>query len=276
MALPAYVGWKGRLWHWGLRSFCGLLLAFLALPVLVTIPLSFNAEPYFSYPMAGFSLQWYEQLVVDPQWLMALKNTLIVGVASTLIATTLGVMAALGLAERELPMKHALKAVFISPMVVPVVAAGVGMYFVYARFDLTNNLAGLIIAHAALGTPFVVMTVEATLAGYNPSLTRAARNLGASPLQAFFKVKLPIIGPGVISGAVFAFGTSFDEVVLVLFLGGVEQRTIPRQMWSGIREQLSPTILAVATVLTVLSVLLLVTLELLRQRAERMRGSTPA
>lgn len=272
MALPAYVGWKGHLWHWGFRVFCGCLLAFLALPVLVTIPLSFNSEPYFSYPMAGFSLQWYEELLREPQWMLALKNTLLVGSASTLLATVLGVTAALGLAERELPLRHVVKAIFISPMVIPVVTAGVGMYFLYSQFDLTGNLLGLIIAHAALGTPFVVMTVEATLAGYNSSLTRAARSLGASPLYAFFKVKLPIIAPGVISGAVFAFGTSFDEVVLVLFLGGVEQRTVPRQMWSGIREQLSPTILAVATVLTVLSVLLLITLEFLRRRGEQMRG----
>lgn len=276
MGLPAYVGWKGYVWHWGYRIFCGLLLAFLALPVLVTVPLSFNSEPYFSYPLGGFSLKWYHELLLEPQWLLALKNTLIVGVASTLVATVLGVTAALGLAERDLPLRHAIKAIFISPMVIPVVTAGVGMYFLYSQFDLTGSLLGLIIAHAALGTPFVVMTVEATLAGYNTSLTRAARSLGASPLQAFFKVKLPIIAPGVISGAVFAFGTSFDEVVLVLFLGGVEQRTIPRQMWSGIREQLSPTILAVATVLTVLSVLLLVTLEFLRRRGEQMRGGVPA
>lgn len=276
MALPVYAGLKGQLWHWGFRVLCALLLAFLALPVLVVIPLSFNSEPYFSYPLAGFSLKWYEELLHEPQWLLALKNTLIVGTASTVVATVLGVTAALGLAERELPMRHAIKAIFISPMVIPVVTAGVGMYFLYSQFDLTGSLLGLIVAHAALGTPFVVMTVEATLAGYNANLTRAARSLGASPLYAFFKVKLPIIAPGVISGGVFAFGTSFDEVVLVLFLGGVEQRTVPRQMWSGIREQLSPTILAVATVLTVLSVLLLFTLEFLRRRAEQMRGSTAA
>ncbi|HOE41019.1 MAG TPA: ABC transporter permease [Rhodoferax sp.] len=273
MMFPAYVSWKGKTCHLAYRVFCGLLLAFLALPVLVNIPLSFNSEPYFSYPLSGFSLKWYQELLNEPQWLLALKNTLIVGVASTSIATVLGVTAALGLAERDLPMRHIVKAIFISPMVVPVVTAGVGMYFLYSKFDLTGNLLGLIIAHAALGTPFVVMTVEATLVGYNASLTRAARSLGASPLYAFFKVKLPLIAPGVISGAVFAFGTSFDEVVVVLFLGGVEQRTVPRQMWSGIREQLSPTILAAATVLTVLSVLLLVVLEILRRRGEQMRGA---
>lgn len=269
--MPAYVGVYGRMWHWGYRGFCGLLLAFLSLPVIVTIPLSFNSEPYFSYPLAGLSLRWYEALVSDSQWIFALKNTLVIGVLATTIATTLGVLAALGLASKDLPHRNLLKSIFISPMVIPVVTAAVGMYFMYAKAGLTNSLTGLVLAHAALGVPFVVLTVEATLANYNDSLTRAARSLGSSPMHAFWKVKLPIIAPGVISGAVFAFGTSFDEVVVVLFLGGVEQRTVPRQMWSGIREQLSPTILAVATVLTVLSIGLLFVLEALRRRSENMR-----
>lgn len=271
--LPVYVGIGGRLWHYGLRVLCGAILVFLVLPILVTIPLSFNAEPYFSYPLPGFSARWYADLLDDPNWATATKNTLIVGVASSLLATVLGVLAALGLAYRNLPYRETITALLISPMVVPVVIAAVGMYFFYTRLGLSNNLLGLILAHTALGTPFVVITVSATLVGFNDNLMRAARSLGANPVMAFRTIKLPLIAPGVISGAIFAFATSFDEVVVVLFLGGVEQRTIPRQMWSGVREQLSPTILAMATLLTVISVLLLISLELLRRRSERMRST---
>ncbi|MCL4181999.1 MAG: ABC transporter permease [Burkholderiaceae bacterium] len=271
-SLPEYVGFGGRLWHYGMRALCAAILLFLILPILVTIPLSFNIEPYFSYPMPGFSVRWYENLLEDPNWILATKNTMIVGTASAALATVLGVLAALGLTHRNLPYRETITALLISPMVVPVVIAAVGMYFFYTQLGLSNSLLGLILAHAALGTPFVVITVSATLVGFNENLSRAARSLGANPFLAFWKVKLPIIAPGVVSGAIFAFATSFDEVVVVLFLGGVEQRTIPRQMWSGVREQLSPTILAMATLLTLVSVLLLVSLELLRRRNERMRG----
>ena len=130
--------------------------------------------------------------------------------------------------------------------------------------------------HAALGIPFVIITVTATLVGFDKSLVRAANSLGAGPIQTFFKVQMPLIIPGVISGGLFAFITSFDEVVAVLFLASPEQRTIPRQMWSGIREQISPTILAVATLLVLLSIVLLTVIELLRRRSERLRGVTPS
>jgi putative spermidine/putrescine transport system permease protein len=149
------------------------------------------------------------------------------------------------------------------------------MFFFYSSVGLANTFPGVILAHAALGTPFVVITVTATLVGFDQSLTRSAANLGASPTTTFFRITMPLILPGVISGALFAFITSFDEIVVVLFLAGVEQRTIPREMWSGIREQISPTILAVATVLVVVSVALLTVVELLRRRSERIRGLSP-
>ena len=163
----------------------------------------------------------------------------------------------------------------ISPMIVPLIISAAGMYFFYASVGLANTYLGVILAHAALGTPFVIITVTATLAGFDHSLTRAAANLGARPSTTFFRIIMPLTLPGVISGALFAFITSFDEVVLVIFLASFEQRTIPRQMWSGIREQISPTILAVATILVVISILLLTTVELLRRRSERLRGLSP-
>jgi putative spermidine/putrescine transport system permease protein len=157
-------------------------------------------------------------------------------------------------------------------MIVPLVITGVGMYFFYVNFDLTQSLLGLVIAHTVLGTPFVVITVTATLVGFDKSLIQAAASLGATPVRTFFTVTLPLVLPGMISGGLFAFMTSFDEIVVVLFLSGIEERTIPRQMWSGIREQISPTILAVATILVILSIGMLTALELLRRRNERLRG----
>lgn len=270
--LPPYVGLLGKVWHYAFRLVCGLILLYLILPILVTIPLSFNTEPYFSYPMPGFSLRWYKEIFHNPLWLLSMKNSLIIGFFATVLATSLGTIAALGLSKRDLPYKGLIMALLASPMIVPIVITAVGMYFFYSKVGLANSLPGLILAHAALGTPFVVITVTATLVGFDYRLVRAAASLGASPLYTFFKVTLPLVLPGMISGALFAFGTSFDEVVVVMFVGGIEQRTIPRQMWTGIREELNPTILAVATILTMLSVLLLITLEMLRRRNERLRG----
>ena len=284
-ALPPYVGPLGRVWHYGFRAFCGLILLFLILPILVIIPLSFNSEPYFTYPIPGLSLRWYQDMINNPQWMLAVKNSIIVGFFATILATSLGTVAALGLSKANLPYKTLIMGILISPMIVPLVITGVGMYFFFANplaslglgflgldWKLTNSLTGIILAHTALGTPFVVITVTATLVGFDHSLTRASANLGANPRRTFFKVTLPLVLPGMISGGLFAFITSFDEVVVVLFLAGVEERTIPRQMWSGMREQISPTILAVATILVVISIALLATLELLRRRNERLRG----
>lgn len=279
MALPSYCTPMERVAYYSFRLFCAAVLLFLIIPILVIIPLSFNVEPYFSFTEGmlaldpeAFSLRWYEDMVNNPQWVSALKNSLLIATASTLIATVLGTVAALGLSKHNMPLRNLVMALLISPMIVPVIIAAAGMYFFYTELNLAQTYWGVILAHAVLGTPFVVITVTATLAGFDQSLIRAAHNLGASPTYSFFKITMPLIRPGVISGGLFSFGTSFDEVVVVMFITNVEQRTVPRQMWSGIREQISPTILAVATLLVVFSALLLVTLELLRRRNARMRG----
>lgn len=258
-----------RAGHYGLRLFCGLVFVFLIAPVLVIVPLSFNAEPYFTYPMPGVSMRWYEELLGSPAWRLSLRNSLVVAVATTALATSLGTLAALGLSRREFPYRTLVMGILVSPMVVPMVITAVGVYFFYSRVGLTSSLVGLVLSHTALATPLVVITVTATLQGFDRSLTRAAASLGAPPLVVFTRVTLPLIAPGVISGGLFAFITSFDEVVVALFLAGPEQRTLPRQMWTGIREQLSPAILAVASLMTLLSVLVLATVESLRRRASR-------
>ncbi len=275
-SFPAYVTVWGRLGRFAHIGISLLVLLFLVSPVLVVMPLSLNSQPYFTYPLPGLSLRWYREFIDSPEWMLALKNTMITGVSSTAIAAVLGVTASLGLMSPRLKGKALITGVLVSPMIVPLIITAVGVYFAFSPLGLTGNLLGLILAHAALGVPFVVVTVTATLAGFNESLSRAGRNLGASPLRVFLEVKLPIIAPGVVSGALFAFATSFDEIVVALFLTGPDQRTVPRQMWAGIREQLSPTILAVATILVVISTLLLLTLEVLRRRTERLRGSAAA
>ncbi|NQV47932.1 MAG: ABC transporter permease [Rhodospirillaceae bacterium] len=277
--LPIYAGPLETTWYYTFRVICGLILLFLIAPILVVIPLSFNAEPYFSFTPGmlsfdadAFSMRWYEDIINNKQWIHSAKNSVIIAFFATIIATTLGTVAALGLSRPEMPYRGAIMGLLISPMIVPLIISAAGMYFFYSEVGLTQTYAGIILAHAALGTPFVVITVTATLTGFDQSLIRAANNLGANDTYTFFKVTMPLIMPGMISGGLFAFITSFDEVVAVLFLSGFEQRTIPRQMWAGIREQISPTILAVATILVIISVMLLATIELLRRRSDRLRG----
>ncbi len=261
------------------RWFAYGVLLFLIAPLLVVIPLSFNAEPYFSFTDKmltlqpdGFSLRWYRDIAENPQWLEAMQNSLLIGLCSTALATVLGTLAAMGLARSNMPLRDFFMALLISPLIVPIVISAAGMYFFYAAIGLAQTTPGLILAHTALGVPFVVITMTATLSGFDHNLIRAASSLGADPVTTFFRVTLPLVAPGMISGALFAFAASFDEVVTVLFLGGPEQRTIPLQMWSGIREQISPTILAVATLLIVFSTLLLLTVEMLRRWHAPVKG----
>ncbi|GGB80522.1 polyamine ABC transporter permease [Marinobacterium zhoushanense] len=278
-ALPAYATTLDRIWHYGYRTLCALIFLFLIGPILVIIPLSFNAEPYFTFSRemlaldpAGYSMRWYNEFFSSSTWLHAIKNSFLIGIASTALATVLGTLAALGLSRPHMPFRGLIMSILISPMIVPLIISAAGMFFFYSSVNLSQTYLGVVLAHTALGIPFVVITVTATLSGFDHSLTRAAASLGASPGYTFFKVILPLVTPGVVSGALFAFITSFDEVVVVIFLSGVEQRTLPLQMWAGIREQISPTILAVATILVAMSILLLTVLEVLRRRSERLRG----
>lgn len=283
MALPPYATLGERIWHYAFYVICGLIFFFLIFPILVIIPLSFNTVPFFTFTEKmlsldpeGYSLRWYKDFFTSLNWQGAVRNSFIIAVFSTLIATFLGTLAALGLSRAHAPYRTAIMGLLISPMVVPLIISAAGMFFFYSRLGLQGTLPGVILAHAALSAPFVVITVTATLVGFDQSLIRAAANLGASPTRTFLKVIMPLILPGVISGALFAFVTSFDEVVVVLFVGSFKQRTIPWQMFSGIREHISPTILAVATLLVCLAILLLTSVELLRRRNERMRGLRPS
>ena len=281
MALPNYTPVHYRIWHYTYLTICGLVFFFLIAPLFVILPLSFNAEQYihFSEKMLaldpdGFSLRWYKDMIWGTKnpWGLATKNSLIIAFFATIGSTILGTVAALGLSSRHMPYKAAFMALLISPMIVPLIISGTAIFFFMAKVGLAATHTGIILSHIILGTPFVVITVTATLSGFDHSVTRAAASLGSNPVNTFMKVTLPLITPGVISGALFAFVTSFDEVIVVLFLAGLENTTIPIQMWVGLREQLSPTILAVATCLIIMSTLILVSAELLRRRSERLRG----
>jgi putative spermidine/putrescine transport system permease protein len=263
---PAYATPLDKVGWWGWRVACIAVLVFLLLPILVIIPLSFSDSSFLVYPIPGWSLKWYDNLVTSPEWLRAAKNSFIVAPAATAIATVLGTTAAVGLARTNFAFKGALMSVLIAPMVVPIVVVGVSTYLFFAPLGLVDSYAGLIIVHAALGAPFVLTTVLATLQGFNQNLVRASLSLGANQLTTFFRVTLPVIAPGVISGALFAFATSFDEVVVTLFLAGPDQVTLPRQMFTGIRENITPTIAAVATLLILFTTTLLLALEWLRGR----------
>ncbi len=266
--------------YYGLRIFVGAVLLFLIAPIIAIMPLSFNSEAFFSYPMPGFSTRWYiggtDGFFSNDRWMGAVRLSLFVASATTIVATCLGTLAALGLSRSKLPGRAAIMAILISPMIVPVIISAIGLFFFYAYANLNGTLVGIILAHTALATPFVVITVTATLMSFERTLARAGASLGAPPVTVFFKIVMPLILPGVISGALFAFVTSFDEVIVILFIGGPEQRTLPRQMFSGIREQISPTITAAATVLIIFSTVLLITVELLRRRGERLRGIKPS
>ena len=281
MALPSYTETRYRIWHYIYLFICASVFIYLIAPLFVIFPLSFSADEFlvFSDGMKrlepdAFSTRWYKDMIWGTKnpWGLAAKNSLMVAFFATIGSVLLGTLAAVGLSSRHMPYKGIIMAILISPMIVPLIISGVAIFFFMAKVGLAATHTGIILAHIILGTPFVVITVTATLSGFDHSVTRAAASLGSTPFNTFMKITLPLITPGVISGGLFAFVTSFDEVVVVLFLAGLENTTIPIQMWIGLREQLSPTILAVATCLIVLSTLILVTAELLRRRSERLRG----
>ena len=324
MALPAYATPLERIWHYTYLAICVAVFIFLIAPIVIIIPLSFNVEPYFSFTPkmlafdpSGYSLRWYDLLLTqglnapddavrdgswwaqvwrEATWVRAAKSSVWIGFWSTILATVLGTIAALGLSRPEMPYRRLIMAILISPMIVPIIIIATGLFFAYSaacvpkdnaigavlapvlshKGCLANSYLGVILAHAMLGIPFVIITVTATLIGFDRTLIRAAASLGASPTRTFFKVIMPLIMPGIISGALFAFVTSFDEVVAVLFIASADQQTIPRQMWNGIREAISPAILSIATILVFISIGLLTVVELLRRRSERLRGVTPS
>ena len=295
MALPSYSTPGQRTFYYLYLFFCGTVFFFLIAPLVAIVPISFSQSPFmvFTDGMLAFppdpeawSFRWYRYMVgictdknlttpCSNKWMVGTVNSFFIGFVATFIATALGTLAALGLSRPHMPFKGIIMSILISPMIVPLIITSAGMFFFYARYNLVYTFTGIIMAHVALATPFVVITVTATLVGFDMNMVKASQSLGANPTRTFFKVIMPLILPGVISGALFAFITSFDEIVIVMFMASLDQVTIPKQMWAGIRQEISPVILCMATCLVILSILLLTTVELLRRRSERLRGIKP-
>ena len=294
MALPSYATTTQRTYYYAYLFFCFVVFFFLIAPLVAIIPISFSKSPFMLFTEGmlawppdpeAWSFRWYRYMVgictdkvlttpCGNRWMVGTVNSFFIGIISTFFATALGTLAALGLSKPHMPFKGLIMSILISPMIVPLIITAAGMFFFYAKINLVYTFTGIILAHIALSTPFVVITVTATLVGFDTNMTKASQSLGARPVRTFFKVVMPLILPGVISGALFAFITSFDEVVIVMFMASLDQLTIPKQMWAGIRQEISPVILCMATCLVALSIFLLTTVELLRRRSEKLRGIT--
>jgi putative spermidine/putrescine transport system permease protein len=248
-----------------------IVLLYLVFPVFVVVPVSFSSAKYLQFPPPGWSLQWYQNYFDRPGWVPATFVSIRVAVITTILATTLGTAASLALVRGRFPGRNTINSFIVSPLVVPGIIVAIGIYFFYAQAKLVGNPLGLALAHTALALPFVVTNVSATLHGFDERLEYAAMNLGANRWQTFRRVTLPIIRPGVFAGALFAFITSFDELIVALFVSGSGAVTLPRKMWDSLRQEIDPTIAAVSTILITVSIVILLTAELLRQRAERSR-----
>jgi putative spermidine/putrescine transport system permease protein len=231
-------------------SAAGLLLL---LPTLIVIPMSFSAAEMLVFPPPGFSLRWYANYLASPEWRGATLNSIVVALGAAVLATILGTLAALALARHRVPGAGLVRTLFLLPIIVPSIVTAVAIYRVFSQVGLASTIPGLILAHALLGLPFVVINVSAVLQKMDWRIEQAARSLGAGPRRAFITVTLPMIAPGILAGALFALLTSFDEVVVALFLSGIGAVTLPVQMWSGIRFEINPTVAAVSVLLVLVS-----------------------
>lgn len=262
----------GRARRAALAGLAGMVLLFLVLPVAIVFPLSLSSGSYLSFPPPGWSLRWYAAFFGSTSWTGAALTSMEVAVPVTALSVLLGTPAAVGLSRGGFPGKRAVEALVLSPLVVPGIIVAIGAFFAYARYGLVGHPVALVLAHTCLAAPFVVVNVSSALAGVDKRLEQAAQSLGASPLAAFRQVTLPLIAPGVAAGAVFAFITSFDELLAALFLSGAGAVTLPRRMFDEIRYDLDPTIAAASSLLILLTTALLATAELLRRRTERLRS----
>lgn len=256
-----------RFWLALLYLSCFLGFVFLLIPIAAVIPISFSAGTSLSYPLPGVSLRWYEEVFRPQPWMAKLWNSVIVAVFTTVLSTVLGTLAAYGLAFATFRLKSVVIGLLLAPMLVPLVISALAFFFAFAKMDILGSFAGMVIAHTVLATPFVLVTVMATLQGFDRNLVRAALSLGARPFPTFMTVTLPLILPGVFAGAVFAFMTSFDEIVVALFVSSPKTKTLPIELYAGLREHLSPAIIAIAALLILFSVALLGMVQLLLARA---------
>jgi len=244
-----------------------LTVFYLLAPTLVIIPMSFTEGSILSFPPDGFSLRWYDQMLTRPEWSTGLRNSALVAVLTAIIATLLGTLAALGMTRGRFPGRSLLNALTLSPLIVPVVIIAIGMFSLFVQWRISGSIVGLVAAHTALALPFVIVNVATSLRTMDRNLELAAANLGATPARSFLRITLPIIFPGVLAGAIFAFITSWDEVVVAIFLTSARFRTLPVEMWEQVRQVVDPTVAAVSTTLLVVTTALLLLLLVVRRQA---------
>ena len=257
---------------WWLFYIVGGLVAFyLVLPSLIVIPISFNDSSMMKFPPEKFSFRWYHAFVQTPAWMTSLWLSFKLALGVMVVSTVLGVLASVGLVRGRFPGKNVLQAFLFSPMIIPHVVIALGMYYFYSGMKFVGNPWALLLSHICIATPIVIVIVSATLQDFNRTLEQAAQVLGATPLQTFLKITFPIIRPGVLSGALFAFIVSFDEVVIAAFIGGYRAATLPKRMFDNVRDQMEPTVAAISTLLVLLSILLLIAMSYLG-RLSKVKG----
>jgi putative spermidine/putrescine transport system permease protein len=244
------------------------VLVFLAAPIVIVAALSFSSASFLTFPPPALGVRWYRAYLGSREWLDATWLSVVVAACVVVLATVLGTLAALGLRNLPRVMRIAFGALILSPLIVPGIVVAIGIYYVFARYRLVGTPAGLVLAHTCLAVPFVVTSVSASLVGLDRRLQQAALSLGATPWGAFRQVTLPLIRPGVLVGALFAFITSFDELIVALFLSGSGAVTLPRRMWDDLRFAIDPTIAAVSTLTIVLSAMLLLGVHVLRRQPQ--------
>jgi putative spermidine/putrescine transport system permease protein len=268
-SVPAVPPRRASPWRFAYWAYCALVLVFLLAPIAAIVPLSFSSGSFLAYPLPGWSLRWYQEVLGGGRWLRALGVSLVVGLSATALSVVLGTLAALGLARLRGAWAALLKTMILAPMIVPVILIAVGAYFFLAPLSLTSTYTGLILAHTVIAVPFVVVPVLTALELLDPSLARAAASCGATPAVAFFRVTLRSIVPAMASGALFAFAASFDDVVIALLVAGPDQRTLPREMFSGLRDSITPALMAVATIMIAISTGLFLVMQAVQRRVRR-------
>ena len=245
---------RRRLW---LYAMAALVLAFLIVPTLIVIPMSFSASQYLEFPPREWSLRWYRNYFESSAWMQATATSLQAGALTTLLATPLGTLAAYGLFVSKFRWAHLIHVLLITPLIVPVILVAIAVFYVYVKLKLVNSLTGIVLAHSMLAVPLVIMIVTSALKSFDMNQELVARSLGASRVKAFISVTLPQIRFAVISGALLAFLTSFDEVILSMFVSGGSNSTLTRNMFNALRDQIDPTIAAISTLMIVVTTLLL-------------------
>lgn len=257
---------------WALRIYCGLVGLVLIAPTLVVIPMSFTDQQSFTFPPSGWSFRWYRNFFEDPNWHSSAVLSIRIGLLVMVVATVVGTLAALALMRSDNKLAVAFQGLVMAPLIVPGVITAIGIYYVFLRWHLTQTTIGFVLAHTIMALPLVVVPISAALQTYDRRLDDAAASLGSSPLTTLFRVTLPLIAPAVLTGALFAFMTSFDESIVSLFLSGPFMRTLPIQMYQSVTAEVDPTIAAASTMLIVITTLLLLVVGIIANRKASIRG----